>query len=336
MRTFESMNPTITDVLKTLDPDGSAAGIIPLLHEHNEILDDITYVEGNETDGHRVTVQTGLPEGIWRAYNQGIPSSKATTAQVKEVSAQRAQRLQVDVDLANKQGNREQFLMFQSNSHIQKLMQDVAESLFYSNATLQPGQPMGLAPRYSDLGAENGEMIIDAGGEGSDDNASIWLVGWGPEATFSFFPKGSQSGIRRDDLEDDEVPDEDGNMYLAHRRVFKWDIGHCVADWRYTGRIANIPPSITLDPSPDDAENLISQMIRLSERVADLTTPVRFAWYMPQKLREIIRLQAENKKNMRFGYEDIAGRRTLAFDGMPVRRVDRLKMTEERVVNESE
>lgn len=335
MATIGDMNPTISDVLKTLNPDGSAASIIELLKEHNEILDDITYLEGNETDGHRVTVQTGLPSGIWRAYNQGIPSSKATTAQVKEVSAQRAQRLAVDVDLANKQGNREQFLLFQTNSHIQKLMQDVVEALFYSNAELQPGQPMGLAPRYSDLGAANADMIIDAGGTTAGALSSIWLVGWGPEATFGFYPKGSQSGIRRDDLDDDEELDADGNPYLAHRRVFKWDIGYAVADWRYTGRICNIPADISVNPDPEDLDNLIIQMTRLSERVADLTTPVRFAWYMPQRTREAIRIQAMHTKNLRFGYEEISGRRVLTFDGMPVRRVDRLLLTEDRVVDQS-
>ena len=336
MATIGDLNPTITDVQKTLDQDGSAASIIELLKEHNEILDDITYIEGNETDGHRVTVQTGLPSGIWRAYNQGIPSSKATTAQVKEVNAQRAQRLAVDVDLANKQANREQFLLFQANSHLEALNQDVVEAMFYSNAELNPGQPMGFAPRYSDLGAVNGEMVIDAGGTGAADNASIWLMGWSPTGAFAFYPRGSQSGVRRENLPDAEELDADNNPFLAHIRVFKWDIGFGLADWRYAGRIANIPPSVAVDPTPAAADNLIIQMTRLSERVADLQGRARWAFYMPRKLREAVRIQALHTKNLRFSYEDIAGRRSLAFDGIPVRRVDRLLDTEARVLDSTE
>ena len=332
MATLGSMNPTIGDILKTLNPDGSAATIIELLKEHNGILDDLTYLQGNETDGHQVTIQTGLPTTIWRAYNQGIPSSKARTAQVKEVAGQKASRLQVDVDLANKQANREQYMVFQVNSHLQAMMQDVAEALFYSNAELQPGQIMGLAPRYSDLSAENGEMIIDAGGAGANNNSSIWLVGWGPEATFAFHPKGTETGIQQEDLSDDEVPDADGDLYLAHRKTFKWNIGLALADWRYTGRICNIPPTVSVNPGAADADNLITQMIRLSERVADLRSPVRFAWYMPRHLMEIVRLQSRNVNNLRFGTEEIEGKRVLTFDGNPVRRVDRLLNTEARVL----
>ena len=33
-------------------------------------------VESNEPTSHQVTVRTGLPAVYWRAYNQGVPSSK--------------------------------------------------------------------------------------------------------------------------------------------------------------------------------------------------------------------------------------------------------------------
>lgn len=81
------MSVTLADYAKKLDPNGSIAPVVELLNQTNEILQDILWKEGNLPTGHRVTVRTGLPAVYWRMANQGIPSSKATSAQVDEACA---------------------------------------------------------------------------------------------------------------------------------------------------------------------------------------------------------------------------------------------------------
>ena len=84
MPVISSYNLTLAEWAKRTDPDGKIPVIANLLNETNPILTDATFVQGNLPTGHRVTVSTGLPTAYWRALNAGIPSSKATTAQVDE------------------------------------------------------------------------------------------------------------------------------------------------------------------------------------------------------------------------------------------------------------
>ena len=62
-------NPTLLDFSKRLDPQGKIDMIAELLTETNEILEDMTWIEGNLATGHRTTIRSGLPEPkIGRAH----------------------------------------------------------------------------------------------------------------------------------------------------------------------------------------------------------------------------------------------------------------------------
>ena len=84
MATLNTNALTLIDWAKRLDPDGKVPVIAELLSQSNEILEDFVLVEGNLPTGHRVTIRTGLPTVYWRQLNQGVPTSKSTTAQVDE------------------------------------------------------------------------------------------------------------------------------------------------------------------------------------------------------------------------------------------------------------
>ena len=85
MSVLGAKNPTLLDVAKSLDPDGSTADVVELLNQTNEILLDATWAEGNLPTGHRVTVRTGLPSVVWRRLYGGVPASKSKRAQVDEI-----------------------------------------------------------------------------------------------------------------------------------------------------------------------------------------------------------------------------------------------------------
>ena len=67
MATLTSTNPTLLDLARRQDPDGSIAAIAEVLDETNEMLPEMTWVEGNLTTGHRATIRTGIPLPTWRA-----------------------------------------------------------------------------------------------------------------------------------------------------------------------------------------------------------------------------------------------------------------------------
>ena len=84
MATIGNTVLTLTDWAKRLDPNGAVASTVELLAQTNEVLQDMLWMEGNLPTGERVVIRTGLPGVYWRALNQGIPSSKSTTAQVTD------------------------------------------------------------------------------------------------------------------------------------------------------------------------------------------------------------------------------------------------------------
>jgi hypothetical protein len=83
MATLATGALTLADWAKRLDPDGKVPAVAELLSQSNEILEDAVFQEGNLPTGHRVIIRTGLPTAYWRSINQGIPTSKSTTAQVQ-------------------------------------------------------------------------------------------------------------------------------------------------------------------------------------------------------------------------------------------------------------
>ena len=91
---------TLTDWAKRLDPDGRVAAVVELLSNTNEILDDMLWKEGNLPVGHRDTVRTGLPSVYWRRINEGVATSKSTTAQIDSQCGMLEAWSEVDKDLA--------------------------------------------------------------------------------------------------------------------------------------------------------------------------------------------------------------------------------------------
>ena len=197
MAALNSYVQTLADIIKKMDPDGSIAPVAELLNQTNECVQDVLWKEGNLPTGHQLTVRTGLPTVYWRLANQGIPSSKSTTAQVTEACAVLESHSVVDKIIAELGGNLAANRLDEAVAHIEAMGQEFASTFFYGAAS-NPEEFIGLAARYSSLTATNGQNVISGGGSGSD-NASIYLVGWGNNSIFGIYPKGSTAGLERED-----------------------------------------------------------------------------------------------------------------------------------------
>src|SRR5690606_14664134 len=167
-------NPTLLDLAKRMDPDGKIPTIVEILNETNEILLDMSWVEGNLPTGHRTVVRTGIPAPTWRKLYGGVQPTKSTTAPVTDTCGMLEAYAEVDKALADLNGNTAEFRLSEDRAHIEGMNQAMADTLFYGDEDVYPERFTGLAPRYSSLLAENADNIIPAGGSGSD-NASIWL-----------------------------------------------------------------------------------------------------------------------------------------------------------------
>jgi len=334
MATLATTALTLADWAKRIDPDGRVPIVAELLSQSNEILEDAVFMEGNLPTGHRVVIRTGLPTVYWRAINQGIPTSKSTTAQVDESVGMLESYSEVDKDLADLNGNTSQFRLSEDSAFLEAMNQAQASTMFYGNPGTDPKQYLGLAPRYSAIsGAGNSQNIIDAGGT-STNNTSIYLVVWGDNTVFCPFPKGSTAGLMHEDLGLNTVWDSNGGRYQAYRTHYQWKNGLVVKDWRYVVRICNINTANLVAQS--SAADLISLLSRSLDRIPNFGMG-RPVFYMNRTVYSMLRIQALNKSNYALSIEKGLtqfGSATswLSFNGVPIRRVDQLLNTEARVV----
>jgi len=301
-----------------------------MLNETNEVLDDMTFIEANGFTEHKTTIRSGLPTGTWRKLNYGVQPEKSRTVPVKDSMGMLETYAEVDKALADLNGNSAAWRLSEDRAFVEGLNQTMAQTLFYGDSSLDPEKFMGLAPRYNSLSAENGVNIVDGGGSGSD-NASIWLIVWGPNTCHGIYPKGSAAGLDARDLGEDTLLDAAGGRYQGYRTHYKWDNGLTLRDWRYVVRIANVDVS-DLTKNAAAGADLIDLMAQAIELIPNLGMG-RPAFYMPRKLRSFLRRQIANKvAGSTLTMEDVGGKKVVAYDGVPVRRTDALLLTEARVV----
>lgn len=321
--------PTIVDIAKRTDPNGRLATIAELLAQKNDALDDIPWIEANDTDTHTITTRVGLPTVYWRLYNQGVPNSKSLTAQSKEALGMLYARSQVDRDLAERATNPAEYRASEQGPFLEAMAQEMMQTIFYGNAGLAPEEFTGLATRYSSLSATNGSNIIDAGGTGSD-NTSIWVVGWGPQSVTGIYPRGSTAGLMHDDLGLQDAFDSNNNRFRAWMDEYRWKGGIALADWRYVVRIANIDVSNLVGQSSQ--ANIRFALTKALSRLPSLTS-VRPVIYMNRTAREFF--EYETLLNVQAGggitYDTVAGKPVPTWRQIPIRTVDQILETEARV-----
>lgn len=342
MAALPANNLTLADWAKRTDPEGRIPVVAELLSQTNEVLTDCVFKEGNLPTGERVVIRTGLPTVYWRALNQGIPSSKSTTAQVDEACGILEARSEVDKDLAMLNGNTAQFRLSEDTAFLEAMNQTMASTLFYGNPSADPKQFLGLAPRYSSLSAANAQNILDAGGTGND-LTSVYLVVWGDQTVYCPFPKGSRAGLMHEDLGEQTVYTNGGSVAERMQALvtrYQWKSGLVVKDWRYVVRVSNIDVSDLMAQTgaqePTDATALIKMMARALYRIPNMSLG-RAAFYMNRTVHSGLSIAAMDKSQYVLKVNEGLSQfgtpySWLSFLGVPLRCVDSIINTEARVV----
>lgn len=329
MSTLTHTNPTLLDLAKSTDPSGKAARIVEILNQKNEILDDMSFIEGNLPTGHQTTIRTGLPGVYWRLMNKGTPESTTSEAQATESCGMLHSRSAADKALAHMAKSVESFRLSRAKGHFEAMMQEMAQTYFYGNAGVSPEEFTGLSARYSDTTAENGQNILLGGGVGAD-NTSIWLIVWGEDTVTGIFPQNSKAGLEHEDLGLGDAFDADGNRFRAYLDEWVWKAGLLVADWRYAVRICNLDVSALKAKS--SAADLFDFMIKATHRIPDFAAG-RAAFYMNRDVFESLDIQQRDDVSSGGGlkFENVDGKQKHSFRGIPVRRCDQILSTESLV-----
>lgn len=340
MASLSTINPTLLDVGRSLDPNGKVAKIVDIIQQYNDILDDIPWMEGNLPTGHQITQQATHATPTFRLLNAGVVPTKSTTGQIVEACAILENRNQIDINVAKLNGNTAAFRMSQDRPMIAGFGDTLASTLITGDVSVNPERFNGLQSRFFTLGSTytTYTQLIDGGGTGSD-NSSIWLVNWGADKVFGIYPKGSMAGLQHEDLGIQEVVTNTstGATMRAYVSWMQWMCGLAVADYRNVIRICNIDISnlLTASDSSDSSANILKFM----SKAMDLLPPGsggKPVFYMNNTVRSMLRVKLMDKSNFCLSLNDVMGpggiaRKELHFFGIPCRRVDAITSTEARI-----
>lgn len=332
MATLGASFVDLIDIYKQQDGMGQYVEIIEMLSEMNPIIEDAIAVECNKGTTHLHTVRSGLPSLTWGKLYQGIPQSKSGKTQVEDTTGFVEGLSTIDTRILKLSSNEGAVRLAEARSFLEAMKQEVASKLFYGNTASDPEEFMGLAPRFNDLSAPNGNQIINAAGAGSD-NTSIWFVGWGDDQCQLLYPKGTMAGVQREDKNEQRVLDDDSNAYYVKEELFTWNVGLAVKDWRYVSRIANIDVSLMQAGSVKLYDFMRKAYYKLQQR---RIPGGKLAIYCNRDVLESLDALATNQGTadnfQRLTRKDVEGEEVLSYRGIPIRETDAL-LNNEAVVS---
>lgn len=334
MPVLATTHPTMADLARQVGPDGGLMHIAEVLNQTNEVMNDMVWLPGNMTTGHRGLVRTGIPVPTWMKLNYGIQPTKSETALIEDQCALLGNYHEVAKELADLYPSAAEFRMTEASAIIEGFGQEIAQNIFYGNELSDATKFTGFAPRFNTLSAtvQSSRNIVNAGGAGSN-NASIWLVGWGPLTAHGIYPKNSKAGLDHKDL-GEQTSENFGGTGLRmqiYRSYFTQKAGLHVRDWRFIVRIANIDVTqLRADPTtggPDLIDLMAQALTKIPSR-----SNARFAWYANQTIIGFVSRQVPNKKNVLLSMQEIKDNTGMTtghtIGGIPLRRVDQLINTE--------
>lgn len=323
MATLAANVLTLADYAKRLDPNGKISNLTNLLSQTNEILMDMSFIEGNLATGHRTTSVTSLPTVASRLINNGTTPSKSTTAQIEESCSIFDAWSECDQALAELGGNVNEVRFQEAQTFIEAMNQKIATTLIYGNSNTTPSDFNGFATRYNSLSGNISQNVISASGSGSD-NTSIYLVVWSPGTCTGIYPKGSTLGLKHEDFGLQTIETTSGiagSRLRVYQDKFEWKIGLVVRDWRYVVRIPNIDVSNLV--SKTSAADLIELMIKAINRIPNLRAG-NAAFYMNRTVKQMLEIQRRDDVISGGGltYQNVDGVVMPYFREIPVRICD--------------
>ena len=320
---------------KTFDSE-----IVEIMLEQNPMLDDMVISEANDGTSNKTTIRTGLPDAAWTAFYEGVQGSKGSKKQIRNTAGRLQSKIEIDAALFDQAPDKGALLRDEIESHANAMMNEMADCLIYGKITTEPKKFNGLINFFSVLGGSTStddklakHYVFDAKSASQASTAalrSIWLVGWGQKSIRTFYPRGSQGGLKKGEFKKVDAYDTTltGGTYEVYRQYLEWQLGLDVRDYRYAGRIANLQSDEMFDTSgvPEYVEILRRMVTRVH------SDGVRQVFYMDRLTWEAVGVwMARKTMTNAIGFKDLQERPTQTLFGIPVRICDALNANETEV-----
>lgn len=321
-------NVTLLDFISQSGVDGDIKKATELLARRNDIIQVIPWMEANRETGHQSVQRTALPTVSYAKWNEGTAASKPTFRQIMDTVAKIEGISNVDERELKVNNWKEGYRFNRDKAFVESFNQQFASDFFYSDSSVVPEKFDGMAIRYGAATQTRdtyGYYLIDGGGVGSD-NTSIWLIGFGDDATMGVYGKGMSAGLSSEDMGRQRVLDASSNPYYVWETKWTWDVGLKVADPATSGRIANIDVSLLQGGAGIDIDDYMIRLMHLVER-RDMAA--KQAFVVNRSMHSFLHRQANSSSGRRWTVsKDQFGKPVVEFLGIQILVNDALLNTE--------
>jgi len=324
---------TLPEIMRTRAPDGSHMAAVDVLSEKMPLIEEGYWERANGDTTHEIVQMTSEPTGTLVRYNEGTPTSAATTKTVVENLARLEDRLQIDVRILEKAPDPVAYRMEREKAHFRGLVKTFHNIMFTKNGYGDMGTDLkginGLGKRYGALAANS---VVTNGATTGATHSSIWMIKWGVNGAYNIYPKTMDRMMRQTDMKVQPAFDASGYRYEVVMTKFEWEFGLGIADPRAVKRLCNIAASGN-NSFWEDGTNAAkgeNNLIDLIETFPMGDTSGVVIYCGPTMMAQF-RKRLNSKGNLYFNTEDVWGRPQLTFQGIPIVRVDTLTAGESQI-----
>jgi hypothetical protein len=213
---------------------------------------------------------------------------------------------------------------------LESMAQTGALNFFYGDERVNEAAFTGFAPRMATLNPNTttGPRVRGAGGAQAD-NTSMYVVDWGERACHLIYAKGTTAGVKVDTLGRQRVTDAANKPFMAFVTNYIWSLGLAVEDPRRMGRLCNVDvgdirtAGLTSYAGPD----LVVELTWLISGMPDQGSNTRVIYCHPD-VWAAFSLIAMHGKNVQISMGEWLGKKTPYFNEFPIRKCDRISLTE--------
>ena len=341
MATVGSRYITFRDLASGRTPNGFVdREIVDMVSQENPVLQDVLWKQCNKGREDIVTIRSGLPEAVVRAFYEGWKGSKSGKRQVANACCRVTTGIEFDWALYDSDKDKAAFLTDEQKAHSAVLGDKVAALLFYGDTADDPKGINGFAKTFGAYGPTSGaNMVADDkvaafyclnGGDaaGTQARRSIFLVGWGANSAHGLYPEATSAGIKIGQLTKQFVDDGAGGRLEMGLQEMNWHAGLNIRDFRFCGRICNI--NIANDPTGSGATDVTKLVRKLVTRAKSNGVTQRL--YMSRLVFELVTEQFEKKtQGNAVKYADLEQKKDASLLGIPVAFCDCMNADETAV-----
>lgn len=347
MQLYDNSLPTYLDLARGYGANNEILPLVDTLSQTNEMMLDATPVQCNSGMKHIFSTVLKEPKFYVKRFNLGTPDSDFQMGSAEESCAMFEGRAQVDAELLKMAKNKADFLVKRDKQFLNKFNKDMQSALLYASVADDAGSFNGFASRYSVLNGPMETQIIDAGGKANEKLTSIWLIVWSDTTVCTLYPEGTALGLEKKDLgvqTVQQIGDNNETLTLEVQRTkFSWKLGLAVLDPRYVVRIANISVKDLQQGTGTQAANAQTNIMRLMIDAMNTVPSLsagRPAFYMNRYIYSSLQKQGLMFSGNVLSFNDAVnqfaapGKQATAFgsfSGIPMRRVDALRIDETQV-----